>query len=137
MVKATKEDIIIGFILYCRINPQHPHTSDNMPDICYNTNEFVDGAKCENLIYSTAFKSSMDVNLNQPVLSKFKDIWNEICTNYDEHEQIALISLKTKISELKDFVNNHSNDDLRVFSESKARMLTRINTYCTQANIII
>lgn len=95
MVKASREDIIFGFMCYKRLNPHFPLNPNAPPPVCINSNPFVDG-HAQNLIYSDSLLSSCvcDVTFDsngQPHLSDdvryggvdpFESAWAEICNNW-------------------------------------------------------
>ena len=90
MVRPTREDIIIGYMIYLKYHPDFPLNPTQPPPECMNTNPSIDGAR-NDLVMARLFMCSVSFDVNPdgtpnfaPLAEDVKEPWRYICTHFNE-----------------------------------------------------
>ena len=113
MVRPTREDVIIGFMIFLQYHPDFPLNPAQPPPECMNTNPSIDGARGD-LAMARMFMCSVSLEFKPdgtpdftPLTEDIREPWRYICNHFNElNEQFPKM-----LRDRYDMVESIADDD--------------------------
>lgn len=137
MVHCGKEDFVIGFVLYTLIHPEHKLDPNDKPNLCPNTNFFLDGGY-DDLYKEVLFGGSVKGHLgpNGEFINdndSSTEAWQEVCCDYETVKSAAIEEFKRRYKSCFDTLNTPRNK--RMLGHKASPMIPRLEQLASAAHI--